>query len=140
MVEPAVLHLVHVLCMLLQGSRSMQGPSHSPVANFVALQADDGNRISYSCVWCLQDYRVHIKHTDGHFEHVPYFSLPANDLTDVIAPSCYSCFDYPNALADLVCCLTQRLFMLFMVLVLCLCGFLTEVKPVLTCKAWWAAF
>ena len=51
---------------------------------------------------CVQDYRVHIKHTDGHFEHVPYFSLPANDLTDVIAPSCYSCFDYPNALADLV--------------------------------------
>lgn len=50
----------------------------------------------------LQDYRVHLKHTDGHFEHVPYFSLPANDLTDVIAPSCYSCFDYPNALADLV--------------------------------------
>lgn len=45
---------------------------------------------------------MHIKHTDGHFEHVPYFSLPANDLTDVIAPSCYSCFDYPNALADLV--------------------------------------
>lgn len=53
----------------------------------------------------LQDYRVHIKHTDGHYEHVPYFSLPANDLTDVIAPSCYSCFDYPNALADLVCLL-----------------------------------
>lgn len=45
---------------------------------------------------------MHIKHTDGHFEHVPYFSLPANDLTEVIAPSCYSCFDYPNALADLV--------------------------------------
>jgi len=42
---------------------------------------------------------VHIKHTDGHFEYIPYFSLPANDLTDVIAPSCYSCFDYPNALA-----------------------------------------
>ena len=49
-----------------------------------------------------QDYRVHIKHTDGHFEYVPFFSLPANDLNDVIAPSCYSCFDYPNALADLV--------------------------------------
>ena len=50
----------------------------------------------------LQDYRVHIKHTDGHFEYIPYFSLPANDLNDVIADSCYSCFDYPNALADLV--------------------------------------
>ena len=70
--------------------------------------------------WCsdllwLQDYRVHIKHTDGHFEHVPYFSLPANDLTDVIAPSCYSCFDYPNALADLVTP-TQLLCLLFCIL------------------------
>ena len=49
-----------------------------------------------------QDYRVHIKHTDGSFEYIPYFCLPANELNDVIAPSCYSCFDYPNALADLV--------------------------------------
>ena len=31
---------------------------------------------------------------------MPYFSLPANDLVDVIAPSCYSCFDYVNGLAD----------------------------------------
>lgn len=26
----------------------------------------------------------------------------SQNLNDVIAPSCYSCFDYPNALADLV--------------------------------------
>ena len=32
---------------------------------------------------------------------MPYFSLPANQLNDVIAPSCYSCFDYPNYLADI---------------------------------------
>ncbi|WIA38743.1 hypothetical protein OEZ86_002042 [Tetradesmus obliquus] len=50
----------------------------------------------------MQDYKVHIKHMDGHYEKVPYFCLPAKDLNDVIAPSCYSCFDYPNALADLV--------------------------------------
>lgn len=50
----------------------------------------------------MQDYRVHIKHTDGHFEYIPYFSLPAKELTGVIAPSCYSCFDYPNYLADIV--------------------------------------
>ncbi|KAG2498592.1 hypothetical protein HYH03_003343 [Edaphochlamys debaryana] len=50
----------------------------------------------------MQDYRVHVKHTDGSFEYTPYFCLPAKDLTDVIAPSCYSCFDYPNALADMV--------------------------------------
>jgi 7-hydroxymethyl chlorophyll a reductase len=45
---------------------------------------------------------VHIKHADGSFEYVPYFCLPAGQLNDVIAPSCYSCFDYPNACADLV--------------------------------------
>ena len=39
---------------------------------------------------------------DGSFEKIPYFSLPSNDLNDVIAPSCYSCFDYVNGLADLV--------------------------------------
>mmetsp|Transcript_32457 Transcript_32457/g.103342 ORF Transcript_32457/g.103342 Transcript_32457/m.103342 type:complete len:393 (-) Transcript_32457:80-1258(-) len=50
----------------------------------------------------MQDYRVHLKHDDGRMEKVPYFCLPADDLNDVIAPSCYSCFDYPNALADLV--------------------------------------
>jgi 7-hydroxymethyl chlorophyll a reductase len=50
----------------------------------------------------MQDYRVHIKHTTGMYEKIPYFCLPANDLNDVIAPSCYSCFDYMNAGADLV--------------------------------------
>ncbi|XP_010243628.1 PREDICTED: 7-hydroxymethyl chlorophyll a reductase, chloroplastic [Nelumbo nucifera] len=50
----------------------------------------------------MQDYKVHLKHLDGHIEEVPYFCLPANELVDVIAPSCYSCFDYTNALADLV--------------------------------------
>ncbi len=50
----------------------------------------------------MQDYRVHFKLRDGTYEKVPYFSLPANDLTDVIAPSCMSCFLYPNDLADIV--------------------------------------
>ncbi|KAF2933365.1 7-hydroxymethyl chlorophyll a reductase, chloroplastic-like [Oryza sativa Japonica Group] len=50
----------------------------------------------------MQDYKVHLKHLDGHIEEVPYFCLPAKDLVDVIAPSCYSCFDYTNGLADLV--------------------------------------
>ncbi|KAJ8768380.1 hypothetical protein K2173_021533 [Erythroxylum novogranatense] len=50
----------------------------------------------------MQDYKVHFKHLDGHIEEVPYFCLPAKELVDVIAPSCYSCFDYTNGLADLV--------------------------------------
>jgi 7-hydroxymethyl chlorophyll a reductase len=33
---------------------------------------------------------------------VPYFCLPADKLTNVIATSCYSCFDYVNALSDIV--------------------------------------
>lgn len=50
-----------------------------------------------------QDYRVHfVDRASGEAERVPYFSLPANDLTDAIAPSCYSCFDYTNSLADVV--------------------------------------
>ena len=51
----------------------------------------------------MQDYRVHMMYKDGETcEKVPYFCLPADQLTDVIATSCYSCFDYVNALADVV--------------------------------------
>ena len=136
---------------------------------FPALLQSSAPLLSWPAV---QDYKVHIKHTDGSFEYVPYFCLPgglvgdvlhvplslecgsgiamptdgrrreggwqharrseggwqrgdlmqpaalaphrvphsaplhpplsirpspANELNDVIAPSCYSCFDYPNA-------------------------------------------
>jgi len=51
----------------------------------------------------MQDYRVHFMYKDGKTcEKVPYFCLPADRLTEVIATSCYSCFDYVNALADVV--------------------------------------
>jgi len=55
----------------------------------------------------MQDYNVHFKHRvrgskELRTEKVPYFCLPADQLKDVIAPSCYSCFDYTNGLADLV--------------------------------------
>jgi len=51
------------------------------------------------------DYRVHIIHADPATtptERIPYFSLPASQLTDVIAPSCYSCMDYTNGGGDVV--------------------------------------
>ncbi|MEB3161886.1 MAG: coenzyme F420 hydrogenase/dehydrogenase beta subunit N-terminal domain-containing protein [Prochlorothrix sp.] len=70
----------------------------------------------------MQDYQVHFKHRipqnppqppesgqnpelntfQEYYEQVPYFCLPSAELTTVIAPSCYSCFDYMNGLADLV--------------------------------------
>ncbi len=50
----------------------------------------------------MQDFRVHFKHEDGSVETVPFFGLKTNQLKDVFAPSCMSCFDYVNSLADLV--------------------------------------
>lgn len=50
----------------------------------------------------MQDFRVHFKHEDGSTETVPFFGLKTNELKDVFAPSCMSCFDYVNSLADLV--------------------------------------
>lgn len=50
----------------------------------------------------MQDFRVHFKHQDGSSETVPFFGLKTNQLKDVFAPSCMSCFDYVNSLADLV--------------------------------------
>jgi coenzyme F420-reducing hydrogenase beta subunit len=50
----------------------------------------------------MQDFRVHFKHEDGSTETVPFFGLKTKALKDVFAPSCLSCFDYTNALADLV--------------------------------------
>lgn len=50
----------------------------------------------------MQDFRVHFKHEDGSIEQVPFFGLNTKELKDVFAPSCMSCFDYVNSLADLV--------------------------------------
>jgi len=50
----------------------------------------------------MQDFRVHFKHEDGSVETVPFFGLKTNQLKDVFASSCMSCFDYVNSLADLV--------------------------------------
>lgn len=50
----------------------------------------------------MQDFQVHFKHIDGTIEKVPFFGLKTNQLKDVFAPSCMTCFDYVNSLADLV--------------------------------------
>ncbi len=50
----------------------------------------------------MQDFRIHFQHENGSIEKVPFFGLKTNKLKDVFAPSCMSCFDYVNSLADLV--------------------------------------
>jgi len=50
----------------------------------------------------MQDFNVHFQHEDGSIEKVPFFALNTRELKDVFAPSCMTCFDYVNSLADLV--------------------------------------
>ncbi|GAB5368282.1 hypothetical protein AAMO2058_001305800 [Amorphochlora amoebiformis] len=75
------------------------GPNKG-LKKFLEAASDDPSSVKH--YEFMQDYNVHLKHEDGRIEKTPYFSLPADDLKDVIAPSCYACFDYMNNLADLV--------------------------------------
>lgn len=79
------------------------GPKEG-LKKFLKAASDDPDTVIH--YEFMQDYNVHLKHEDGRIEKTPYFSLPASELNGaqngVIAPSCYSCFDYMNNLADLV--------------------------------------
>jgi len=56
----------------------------------------------------MQDFRVHVKYDGGteqsqpSYERLPYFSLQGDVAEFAIAKSCLACFDYTNALADVV--------------------------------------
>ncbi|KAL7581024.1 hypothetical protein ACA910_005830 [Epithemia clementina (nom. ined.)] len=55
----------------------------------------------------MQDYRVHVKLEDpvskeSDYVTKPYFCLPGSVADPSIAYSCRACFDYTNALADVV--------------------------------------
>ena len=50
----------------------------------------------------MQDFRIHIKHSGGSIEKVPFFSLPEElSNPDIFPESCMSCFDYLNSLSDI---------------------------------------
>ncbi len=50
----------------------------------------------------MQDFRIHLRHEDGHVEKIPFFSLPEELSNPAIFPAaCMSCFDYLNSLADI---------------------------------------
>lgn len=50
----------------------------------------------------MQDFRIHIRHSDGSTEKIPYFSLP-QELSDpaIFPQACMCCFDYLNSLSDI---------------------------------------
>lgn len=52
----------------------------------------------------MQDFRVHLRHEDGHLERVNYVDLDVERLggeRGVFPAACLSCFDYQNGLSDL---------------------------------------
>lgn len=49
----------------------------------------------------MQDFKVHVK-AKGAYLKKPYFTLPGTIAEESIAQSCRACFDYTNALADVV--------------------------------------
>lgn len=49
----------------------------------------------------MRDFRVWMRHTDGHIERCNYIDIPMQQLGDIFPPACLSCFDYANALADI---------------------------------------
>eukprot|EP00898_Chlorokybus_atmophyticus_P003459 jgi/Chlat1/4113/Chrsp26S04124 len=82
------------------GTNCVDNGPREGLEKFLNAASDDPSTVLH--YEFMQDYQVHLKHLDGRTEEVPYFCLPADDLKDVIAPSCYTCFDYTNGLADLV--------------------------------------
>ncbi len=49
----------------------------------------------------MQDFSLWLHHEDGHQERVNYIDFPMDKLQGIFPSACLSCFDYPNALADL---------------------------------------
>ena len=49
----------------------------------------------------MQDFSLWLHHEDGHRERVNYIDFPMDKLQGIFPSACLSCFDYPNALADL---------------------------------------
>lgn len=61
----------------------------------------------FSSIPPVKDFRVHVKYqsdtsTSPNYERLPYFCLPGDVARVAIADSCLACFDYTNALADVV--------------------------------------
>lgn len=82
------------------GTPCVDNVSRAGLQKFLDTTSRSPNTVVY--YEFMQDYRVHFKHEDGSTETVPFFGLKTNQLKNVFAPSCMSCFDYVNSLADLV--------------------------------------
>ena len=98
----AVQHDLNVDSVFVLGLHCADNGTTAGFSKFInATSAEPSSVVAYEFA---ADFQVHFKHRDsnGHlwYETIPYFSLPANDLSDVIASPCKTCADYVNSLAD----------------------------------------
>jgi coenzyme F420 hydrogenase subunit beta len=50
----------------------------------------------------MPDFRLWMRHTDDRIEKINFLEIPMHEIgPDLIAPSCRTCFNYTNSLADL---------------------------------------
>ncbi len=49
----------------------------------------------------MPDYRLWMRHEDGHDEKVNFIDFPMDQLDGIFPAACLSCFDYANSLADI---------------------------------------
>ena len=49
----------------------------------------------------MPDFSLWLRHEDGQRERVNFIDFPMDKLQGIFPSACLSCFDYPNALADL---------------------------------------
>lgn len=86
---------------------------NSPTPQAARKFLSEGVKVDEHNVWgyeFMQDFRVHVKmgtnesNDSSPISYItkPYFTLPGSIAKSAIAPSCLACFDYTNALADVV--------------------------------------
>eukprot|EP00537_Pseudo-nitzschia_pungens_P007670 CAMPEP_0172362734 /NCGR_PEP_ID=MMETSP1060-20121228/6271_1 /TAXON_ID=37318 /ORGANISM="Pseudo-nitzschia pungens, Strain cf. cingulata" /LENGTH=521 /DNA_ID=CAMNT_0013085303 /DNA_START=97 /DNA_END=1662 /DNA_ORIENTATION=- len=78
-------------------------PTPEAARNFIrdGVQIDAADIENVQGYEFMQDFQVHVKSKESYVTR-PYFALPGTIAEASIAKSCRACFDYTNALADVV--------------------------------------
>jgi len=78
-------------------------PTPEAARNFIreGIQLDSVDIDDVQGYEFMQDFKVHVKSKEAYVTK-PYFTLPGTIAEASIAKSCRACFDYTNALADVV--------------------------------------
>jgi coenzyme F420 hydrogenase subunit beta len=73
--------------------------SHPDLLRFLSILSHSPHTIVH--VEFMQDFRVWMRHEDGHIEKRNFIDIPMDRVGHIFPDACMACFDYPNTLADL---------------------------------------